>query len=52
MSTLAQDSVGSLHNKADAFHEGREALDRLNMGREWSDWQKVGAALAVAAPRR
>ncbi len=47
MSTLAQDSVGSLHNKADAFHEGREALDRLNMGREWSDWQKVGAALAA-----
>jgi hypothetical protein len=48
MSTLAvQDSVGSLHNKADAFRDGREALDRLNTGRDWSDWQKVGAALAV-----
>jgi len=48
MSTLAvQDSVGSLHNKTDAFREGREALDRLNTGRDWSDWQKVGAALAA-----
>jgi hypothetical protein len=48
MSTLAlQDSVGSLHNKADAFREGREALDRLNTGRDWSDWLKVGAALAA-----
>ena len=48
MSTLAlQDSVGSLHSKADAFREGREALDRLNTGRDWSDWLKVGAALAA-----
>jgi hypothetical protein len=48
MSTLAlQDSVGGLHNKADAFREGCVALDRLNTGCEWSDWQKVGAALAA-----
>jgi hypothetical protein len=48
MSTLAlQDSVGGLHNNADAFREGRVALDRLNTGCEWSDWQKVGAALAA-----
>lgn len=48
MSTVAlQDSVGSLHDNADVYREGREALDRLNTGRDWSDWQKVGAALAA-----
>jgi hypothetical protein len=48
MSTLAlQDSVGSLHNNADVYREGREALDRISTGRDWSDWQKVGAALAA-----
>jgi hypothetical protein len=46
MSTL-QDTVGSLHNNADAYREGREALDRLSMARDWSDWQKVSAALAA-----
>jgi hypothetical protein len=46
MSTLApQDSVGSLH--ADAYREARDALQRLNTGRDWSDWQKVGAALVA-----
>jgi hypothetical protein len=46
MSTLAlQDSVGGLHNKADAFREGRVALHRLNTGCEWSDW--LGAAVAA-----
>jgi hypothetical protein len=48
MSTLAfQDSVGGLHNKADAFREGREALARLSTERNWSDWQTVAAALAA-----
>jgi hypothetical protein len=48
MSTLAlQDSVGSLHNNADVYREGLEALERLSTGRDWSDWQKVGAALAA-----
>lgn len=48
MSALAlQDNVGGLHNEADAFREGREALVRLSTGRDWSDWQKVGAALAA-----
>ena len=48
MSTPAlQDSVGSLHDNADVYREGREALDRLSTGRDWSDWQKVGAALAA-----
>jgi hypothetical protein len=49
MSTLAlQDRVGRQHDNADAYREARSALDRLNTGRDWSDWQKVGAALAVA----
>jgi hypothetical protein len=48
MSTLTlQDSVGSLHNDADVYREGREAFQRLSTGRDWSDWQKVGAALAA-----
>ena len=48
MSTLAfQDSVGSLHNSADAYRDGREALERLSTGLNWSDWQTVGAALAA-----
>jgi hypothetical protein len=48
MSTLAlQDSVGGLHNNADAYRDGREALDRLSSGRNFADWQKVGAALAA-----
>ena len=48
MSTVAlQDSVGSLHDNADVYREGREALDRLSTARDWSDWQKVGAALAA-----
>jgi hypothetical protein len=48
MSTFAlQDSVGSLHNNAETYREGREALERLSTGRDWSDWQKVGAALAA-----
>src|SRR5260221_13873198 len=48
MSTLAlQDSVGSLHDIADAYRDGREALDRLTTGLSWSDWPKVGAALAT-----
>jgi hypothetical protein len=47
MSTLApQDRVGSLHDNADVYREGREALDRIST-RDWSDWQKVGAALAA-----
>jgi hypothetical protein len=47
MSTLAvQDSVGSLHDNADVYREGRDALQRLT-GRDWSDWRKVGAALAA-----
>ena len=49
MSTLApQDSVGTLHTNADAYRDGREALDRLsNTARVWADWQRVGAALAA-----
>jgi hypothetical protein len=48
MSTPAlQDSVGSLHDNADVYREGREALDRISTARDWSDWQKVGAALAA-----
>jgi hypothetical protein len=48
MSTLAlQDSVGSLHNNADVYREGREALDQLSTARNWSDWQKVEVALAA-----
>jgi hypothetical protein len=48
MSALAlKDCAGSLHKDADAYREGREALDRLNTGRDWSDWRKVGAALAA-----
>jgi hypothetical protein len=48
MSTLAlYDSVGSLHNNADVYREGREALDRLSSGRNFADWQKVGVALAA-----
>jgi hypothetical protein len=48
MSTLTlQDSVGGLHNNAHLYREGREALQRISMGHEWSDWQKVGAALAA-----
>jgi hypothetical protein len=48
MSTLAlHDSVGSLHNNSETYREGREALERLSTGRDWSDWQKVGAALAA-----
>jgi hypothetical protein len=48
MSTLAlQDNVAGLHNDADAYREGREALDRLSRARDWSDWKKVGAALAA-----
>jgi hypothetical protein len=48
MSTLAfQDSVGSLHNNSETYREGREALERLSTGRDCSDWQKVGAALAA-----
>jgi hypothetical protein len=48
MSTLAlHDSVGSLHNNADVYCEGREALDRLRLVRDWSDWQKAGAALTA-----
>jgi hypothetical protein len=29
------------------YREGREALDRISTARDWSDWQKVGAALAA-----
>jgi hypothetical protein len=48
MSTLAlQDGVGSLHNNADVYREGREALQRISTGRDWSDWQKVGVALVA-----
>lgn len=48
MSTVAlQDSVGSLHDNADVYREGREALDRISTARDWSDWQKIGAALAA-----
>jgi hypothetical protein len=48
MSTLAfQDSVGSLHNNAETFRKGREALDQLSTARNWSDWQKVAVALAA-----
>ena len=48
MSTIAvQDSVGSLHNSNAVYREGREALDRISTGRDWSDWQKIGAALAA-----
>jgi hypothetical protein len=48
MSTLAlYDSVGGLHNNAETYREGREALERLSTGRDRSDWQKVGAALAA-----
>jgi hypothetical protein len=48
MSTRAlHDSVGNLLNKADVYCEGREALDRLSTARDWSDWQKLGAALTA-----
>jgi hypothetical protein len=48
MSMLAlQDRVGSLHDNADVYRVGREALDRISTARDWSDWQKVGAALAA-----
>jgi hypothetical protein len=48
VSTLAfHDSVGSLHNNGETYCEGREALERLSTRRDWSDWQKVGAALAA-----
>jgi hypothetical protein len=48
MSTLAlQDRVGGLHDNADVYDEGRKALGQLNTARDWSDWQKVGAALAA-----
>jgi hypothetical protein len=48
MSRLAlHDSVGSLHDNAETYREGREALEQLSAGRDWSDWQKVGAALAA-----
>jgi hypothetical protein len=48
MSMLAlQDRVGRLHDNADVYRVGREALDRISTARDWSDWQKVGAALAA-----
>jgi hypothetical protein len=48
MSALAlKDCVGSLHDNAETYREGREALDQLNTGRVWSHWQKVGAAFAA-----
>jgi hypothetical protein len=48
MSTLAvQDSVGSLHNNADVYREGREALDRISTARDWPDWQKQAMSTEV-----
>jgi hypothetical protein len=48
MSTLElHDSVGSLHNNAETYREGREALERLSTGHYWLDWKKVGAALSA-----
>jgi hypothetical protein len=48
MSMLAlTDTVGCQHDNADAYREGRDALDRLGKGRDWSDWQKVAVALAA-----
>jgi hypothetical protein len=47
MSTLTH-TVGRQHDNADgAYREARSALDRLNTGRDWSDWAMVGAALAA-----
>jgi len=41
------DSGGSSHY-GNAYRQGREALDRLSWGRDYSDWKLVAAALDTA----
>jgi hypothetical protein len=45
--TQPEDSVGGLHYES-LYREGREALERINTGHDWSDWLKIGAALEAA----
>jgi hypothetical protein len=42
-----EDSVGGLHYDS-LYREGREALDRINIGRDFTDWFKVAPALDAA----
>ena len=45
--TQPEDSVGGLHYES-LYREGREALERINTGRDLPDWLKVAAALDAA----
>jgi hypothetical protein len=40
----ASDPGSRWRDDADVYRERREALQRISMGRDWSDWQKVGVA--------
>jgi len=42
-----EDSVGGQHNHS-LYREGRKALERINTGRDYTDWVKVAAALDTA----